>query len=69
MELLEQFQANNMQMAFVIDEYGEIQGIITLQDVLEAVTGEFTPHNAEDAWLCNVKMDRGYWMGSFPFRK
>ena len=37
MELLEQFRASGMQMAFVIDEYGELEGIVTLQDVLEAV--------------------------------
>lgn len=66
MELLEQFRANNMQMAFVIDEYGEVEGIVTLQDVLEAVTGEFTPHNAEDAWA--VQREDGSWLldGAIP---
>ncbi|OQX19851.1 MAG: hypothetical protein BWK76_03345 [Desulfobulbaceae bacterium A2] len=66
MELLEQFRANNMQMAFVIDEYGEIEGIVTLQDVLEAVTGEFTPRNAEDAW--SVQREDGSWLldGAIP---
>ena len=42
MELLEQFRAN-MQMAFVIDEYSDTKGIVTLQDVLEAVTGGVHP--------------------------
>lgn len=66
MELLEQFRANNMQMAFVIDEYGEIEGIVTLQDVLEAVTGEFTPCNAEEAWA--VQRKDGSWLldGAIP---
>lgn len=66
MELLEQFRANNMQMAFVIDEYGEIEGIVTLQDVLEAVTGEFTPRNADDAWA--VQREDGSWLldGAIP---
>ena len=45
LELLEQFRGNQMQMAFVIDEYGEIEGLVTLQDVLEAVTGE------DGSWL------------------
>lgn len=56
-----------MQMAFVIDEYGEIEGIVTLQDMLEAVTGEFTPHNAEDAWA--IKREDGSWLldGAIPF--
>ncbi len=43
MELLEQFRASGAKMVLVIDEYGEIQGLVTLQDVLEAVTGEFRP--------------------------
>ena len=66
MELLAQFRENNMQMAFVIDEYGEIEGIVTLQDMLEAVTGEFTPHNAEDAWA--IKREDGSWLldGAIP---
>jgi putative hemolysin len=29
-------------LAFIIDEYGEVQGIVTLQDVMEAITGEFS---------------------------
>lgn len=66
MELLEQFRANNMQMAFVIDEYGEVEGLVTLQDLLEAVTGEFTPRNADDAWA--VQREDGSWLldGAIP---
>lgn len=66
MELVEQFRVNNMQMAFVIDEYGDIEGLVTLQDALEAVTGEFTPRNAEDAWA--VRRDDGSWLldGAIP---
>lgn len=66
MELLEQFRQNNMQMAFVIDEYGEIEGLVTLHDVLEAVTGEFTPSNAEDAWA--IQREDGSWLldGAIP---
>jgi putative hemolysin len=60
MELLEQFRASSSQMVFVIDEYGEIQGLVTLQDVLEAVTGEFKPRNAEDAWA--VQREDGSWL-------
>jgi putative hemolysin len=66
MELLEQFRANNIQMAFVVDEYGEIEGIVTLQDVLEVLTGEFMPPNAEDAWA--IKREDGSWLldGAIP---
>jgi len=60
MELLQQFRASNMPMAFVVDEYGEVEGIVTLRDMLEAVTGEFTPRNAEDAWA--VQREDGSWL-------
>ncbi|HPU51435.1 MAG TPA: hemolysin family protein [Burkholderiaceae bacterium] len=60
MELLENFRSNNVHMALVIDEYGEIQGMVTLQDVLEAITGEFKPHRAEDAWA--MQREDGSWL-------
>jgi putative hemolysin len=50
-ELLRNFKATNTHAALVIDEYGELQGMVTLQDVLEAITGEFTPHREEDGWM------------------
>ena len=60
MELLDNFRSSGVHLAFVIDEYGEVQGIVTLQDVLEAITGEFTPHDVEDAW--SVQRDDGSWL-------
>jgi putative hemolysin len=60
MELLEQFRGSVTQMVFVVDEYGEVQGVITLRDVLEAITGEFTTPTAEDAWA--VRREDGSWL-------
>ncbi|GAB3247652.1 hemolysin family protein [Chitinimonas naiadis] len=60
MELLENFRTTSVQMALVIDEYGEIQGLVTLQDLLEAITGEFKPHDIEDAWA--VQREDGSWL-------
>ncbi|OZA29913.1 MAG: hypothetical protein B7X91_00285 [Hydrogenophilales bacterium 17-64-11] len=60
MDLLEHFRASDTQMVLIIDEYGEINGLVTLQDVLEAVTGEFKPHNQEDAWA--VPREDGSWL-------
>ncbi|MFZ5522365.1 MAG: hemolysin family protein [Pseudomonadota bacterium] len=60
MELLEHFRASSVQMVFVVDEYGEVQGVITLRDVLEAITGEFTTPEPEDAWT--VQREDGSWL-------
>src|SRR5689334_15525791 len=39
---LNQFQRNRRRMGFVVDEYGDIQGFVTLEDILEEIVGEFT---------------------------
>jgi putative hemolysin len=60
MELLDNFRHSDVQMAFVIDEYGEMQGIITLQDLIEAITGEFTPRDPASSWA--VQRQDGSWL-------
>lgn len=60
MELLENFKNSGVQLAFIVDEYGEVQGIVTLQDVLEAITGEFKTPRAEESWA--VQREDGSWL-------
>ncbi len=60
MDLLEHFRASDAHMVLIIDEYGEINGLVTLQDVLEAVTGEFKPRTLEEAWA--VQREDGSWL-------
>jgi len=60
MEMLEQFRSNSVEMAFAIDEYGEVEGLVTLQDLLEALTGEFQSNNDDDAWF--VQREDGSWL-------
>ena len=60
MELLEHFRASSAQLVFVVDEYGEVQGMITVRDVLEAITGEFTTPTDEDSWA--VQRADGSWL-------
>jgi putative hemolysin len=59
-ELLEQFRETGTHMVFVIDEYGELLGLVTMQDVLEAVTGEFQTNDPADSWA--VVREDGSWL-------
>lgn len=51
LELLNYFQTSGARMAFVVDEYGGLKGLVTLQDLTEALTGEFLSEEDEDAFV------------------
>jgi putative hemolysin len=60
MELLENFRGSSAQIVFVVDEYGEVQGMITVRDLFEAIAGEFGAPTDEDAWA--VQREDGSWL-------
>jgi len=60
LELMQKFRDAEAQMMIVVDEYGEAQGMITLRDALEAITGEFKPSRSEEAWA--VQRKDGSWL-------
>jgi CBS domain containing-hemolysin-like protein len=46
---LQQFLKRNAQLALVVDEYGEVQGLITLEDILEEIVGQISDeHDTAD---------------------
>lgn len=58
---LRQFQENQKRLALVVDEYGELQGLVTLEDLLEEMVGEFTTQApAQPGWL--RQMEDGSWL-------
>jgi Mg2+/Co2+ transporter CorB len=63
------FQEQQRRMALVVDEYGEMQGLVTLQDILEEIVGEFTSQSPMNLGFYR-KQDDGSVMieGSCPLR-
>ena len=60
MELLENFRASDAPLVFVVDEYGEVQGVISVRDLLEAIAGEFNAPSDGEAWA--VQRPDGSWL-------
>jgi putative hemolysin len=60
MEVLEQFRQRSERIVMVVDEYGEVQGLMTPRDMLEAITGELRPHALVDAWATHS--EDGSWL-------
>ncbi|SDK80942.1 Mg2+ and Co2+ transporter CorB, contains DUF21, CBS pair, and CorC-HlyC domains [Methylophilus rhizosphaerae] len=58
---LQQFQKHHERIALVVDEYGEFKGLLTLDDILEEVVGEFTTQSPERTKDFHQNED-GSWM-------
>jgi Mg2+/Co2+ transporter CorB len=54
---LTNFQENQRHMALVVDEYGEILGLVTMKDILEEIVGEFTSQAIGSAALFHREAD------------
>lgn len=46
-DLLFEFQRRHQKISLVVDEYGVLKGLVTLEDILEELFGEFTQENEE----------------------
>jgi putative hemolysin len=45
---MEKFKESKIHSCFIVDEYGSVRGMITLNDILEAIVGDIPQSNAED---------------------
>lgn len=57
---LQNFQRHHQRMALVVDEYGEIQGLLTLKNILEEIVGEYTLNVTENTTLIRIQSDGSY---------
>jgi putative hemolysin len=67
-EAIRRFRTKKVFYALVIDEYGSVEGIITVNDILESLVGEVSP--AEEEYQIVIR-DDGTWLvdGQYPFHE
>lgn len=67
---IQQFQEKHQRLALVVDEYGELKGLVTLEDILEEIIGEFTTQSPTRASIMHQEED-GSWIldGSISLRE
>lgn len=60
-QLLENFRSARLQFALIVDEYGDVQGLVTMTDVLAAIVGEIAiPEAPEDRDM--LQREDGSWL-------
>ena len=60
-QLIENFRKSQLQCALIVDEYGDIQGLVTLTDVLTAIVGKVPSSSLVEAQEC-IKRQDGSWL-------
>jgi Mg2+/Co2+ transporter CorB len=57
---LEHFKTQKRRLGIVVDEYGEVQGMVVLDDILEEIVGQFTSSQGESIDEINIQSDGSY---------
>ena len=60
MKLLEQFKRMHLPLALVVDEFGDVEGLVTLTDVIAAIVGDLPSEPGEEPTI--VKREDGSWL-------
>ncbi len=70
LKVLEEFRQSGTQLALVIDEYGSVQGVVTLTDILEAIVGDIPSAATQDQPQV-VRREDGSWLvdGMLPIEE
>ncbi|HEU5113767.1 MAG TPA: hemolysin family protein [Acidimicrobiia bacterium] len=58
--LLGEMQANHQHQMIVVDEYGEVAGLVTIEDLLEELVGEIADETDEEEIFISVRGDGGW---------
>lgn len=61
LKILELFKQNGVHVALVVDEYGSVQGLVTLKDILEAIVGDL-PYANRPAEQQAIRREDGSWL-------
>ncbi|QGG80791.1 DUF21 domain-containing protein [Litorivicinus lipolyticus] len=56
------FQKHRERMALVVDEYGDLEGLVTIDDILEEIVGDYTTDHAQSASTDLYPQDDGSWL-------
>ncbi|MBA4304899.1 MAG: hemolysin [Sphingobacteriaceae bacterium] len=64
---LEKFKADRLHYGLVLDEYGGLQGMVTINDILEALVGEINELDEEEYRIVEVAQNEWLADGAFPF--
>ena len=66
-KVLERFRLKRIHYAFVVDEYGAVQGMVSMDDIIDALIGDVSEYNQQDYQI--IKREENNWLadGQYPY--